>query len=260
MAVICKCKLSPPPCSVSQVPVLTSLGLGRCAGISLRPRLLVPHIVHRVLFIAASSHTATKNGRLRAFPPDIGSVPAPLWNDPNVMRRMRGKQSSATSSVPVPKKARIVKSHEESVVNVCWTATEQKRLDACTHWRDKHRLQKLILHNRSAVSQVKHFILPFQCGEPARCTICSRSRFLLEKCGGDADTDTPAGSQRVSVQLEKRVQLVNDFNTMRAELHHRIGVPTSLDDDLACTLCGYVESSGWRRLSFFRKRTCPLAR
>ena len=54
--------------------------------------------------------------------------------------------------------------------------------------------------------------MPFQCGEPARCNLCNRSKFLLEKCAGSADTDTPAGSQCASVQLEKRVQLVNEFN------------------------------------------------
>ena len=56
------------------------------------------------------------------------------------------EQSPVVSSVPVPKKARIAKNRKESVVNVVWSASEQRLLDACTHWQDKHRLEKLILH------------------------------------------------------------------------------------------------------------------
>ena len=63
----------------------------------------------------------------------------------------------------------------------------------------------------------------------------------------------------VSVQLEKRVHLVNEYNAHAAQQHHRIALPASLDDELVCSQCGYAEPGGWRRLSFFRKRTCPMA-
>ena len=261
---ICNCSLVPPAGNLSQVPVLTSLGLGRCAGINPRPRLLVPQVVHRVLFIAARSHTATKSGRLRAFPLDIGVVPAPIWICPSTRRRISGKQTPAASSIPEPKMRRVVKSHKETVAGAAWSEAEQQELDACTHWRDRHRVEKRILHNRSAVSKGKHFIMPFQCGEPARCSLCNRSnpnfsKLILEHCGGGADTDTQSGSKRVSVQLEKRVHLVNEYNAHAAQQHHRIALPASLDDELVCSQCGYAEPGGWRRLSFFRKRTCPMA-
>ena len=53
------------------------------------------------------------------------------------------------------------------------------------------------------------------------------------------------GSLRAAVFT---TQLVNDFS-MCAEHQHRIVVPTRLDDDLACSLCGYVEPRECRRLS-----------
>ena len=99
LSTICGCSLVPFLGRFSQVPVLTSLGLGRCAGISVRPRLLVPHVAHRVLFLAARSHTATRTGRLRAFPLDIGTVPAPLWFCSSTRRRLTGKQPQGVADV-----------------------------------------------------------------------------------------------------------------------------------------------------------------
>lgn len=72
------------------VPILNVLGLGRTAGLPLRPRFLQIAQVHKILFAAAMHPDAKKTAHKRSFVPDFSSMSKPLWAGPG-RRKMRGK-------------------------------------------------------------------------------------------------------------------------------------------------------------------------
>ena len=108
--------------SPQHVPSLTSLGLGRCAGLRLRPHLLCPSVVHQFLFQAARDGESSAEKHKRSFLLQIDHLPPPLWRVAKLHRRIVGKQSFNLVVAPKPK--RVVRSHKEEVRHVVWTPEE----------------------------------------------------------------------------------------------------------------------------------------
>lgn len=70
--------------------------------------------------------------------------------------------------------------------NVNWTVPEIG---------DRVRLEKRILHNRTAMQSERHVLAAFEDIERALChkktEASNLSKFVVEKCGGICDRDTP---------------------------------------------------------------------
>ena len=214
MAKICKADLTPivpgeSPFS-EHVSVLTSLSLGRCAGIKLRPCLLCPKEVHLILFKAALE-VESKNGKsFRQLFPSINTWPASRWQGPQKRTRLHGRQPDP--AVPIASQKRLVQSHNDNIASVQWSSDETKEIDQAQDWRQRQRIQKRLLHNRTAQEHGKHFILPFDADTPAKCRDCLKeakktsgiSRFLTEPCGGSVDigVNRDPHASRDSVKLK----------------------------------------------------------
>ena len=194
----------------------------------------------------------------------IDHLPPPLWRVAKLHRRIVGKQSFNLVVAPKPK--RVVRSHKEEVRHVVWTPEEVSEFQDVSHWRDRQRIQKRLLHNRDALDKGKHFVLPHAEGEPAVCRVCGRSnislsKFLRESCGGSVDKDALPSNPRVardSVRLQKRAKLVNDHNLNRGD-KHRLCVPTRISDVPKCADCGAEHVHGWRRFGKLIKQVCPMS-
>ena len=263
MAAICGAPLVPlcegQDTFATHVPSLTSLGLGRCAGLRLRPRLLCPGVVHQFLFQAALDGETSAEKHKRSFPLYINHSPPPLWRVAKLHRRIVGKQSPSVVAAPKPK--RVMRSHKNEVRHVVWTPEEMMEFQDEPHWRDRQRIQKRLLHNRDALA------LPHGEGEPVVCRECGRSnislsKFLRESCGGSLDKDALPSNPRVardSVRLQKRVKLVNDHNLNCGD-KHRLCVPTHVSEEPQCADCGAVHVHGWRRFGHLIKQICPMSR
>ena len=268
MAAICGSPLVP-TCEgqntfATHVPSLTSLGLGRCAGLRLRPHLLCPSVVHQFLFQAARDGESSAEKHKRSFLLQIDHLPPPLWRVAKLHRRIVGKQSFNLVVAPKPK--RVVHSHKKEIRHVVWTPEEVSEFQDESHWRDRQRIQKRLLHNRDALGKGKHFVLPHGEGEPAVCRVCGRSnislsKFLRESCGGSVDKDALPSNPRVardSVRLQKHAKLVNDHNLNRGD-KHRLCVPTRISDVPKCADCGAEHVHGWRRFGKLIKQVCPMS-
>ena len=75
---ICSAKAVPNLDTKVSVPILNALGLGRAAGLPLRPCFLQIAHVHKVLFAAAMHPDAKKPAHKRSFVPDFSSAQTPL--------------------------------------------------------------------------------------------------------------------------------------------------------------------------------------
>lgn len=125
MAKICGGSLSPGE-YVTHVSVLTSIGMGRASGFSVRPYLMCPAFVHDCLFqtiMECNCHI----GQNFKFVPVLPAVPRPLWTAPAVRTRLHGKQPPKPE-VPIAVQQRKVKSHKSTVVSVTWTPAEKERI------------------------------------------------------------------------------------------------------------------------------------
>ena len=132
---------------------LTALGFQRLAGLSKRPKMLRPEYVHfHLLEIARQSQHATIKARSAVI--RLHHAP-PILYVPQTKKRMWGKQP-APAEYQTQKTRRIVKSHKATMQGVAWTDHEIQVLQQARDWRDKQRLQKIIVHNRSADTEKKH--------------------------------------------------------------------------------------------------------
>ena len=104
---------------------------------------------------------------------------------------------------------------------VTWSPEEQEEISAAPDWRQRERVQKRLLHNRTAADLGLHVIGAFDAKGPISCQICCKStrianlaRFLKEVCGGEVDRDQPAdqGAARNSVNLRRLVNLAEEYN------------------------------------------------
>ena len=252
-----------------RVPALTALGLGRAAGCSRRPLLMQPTAVHRMLLQAALEQELLTQSHKRSFVPDLSSLPAPLWTPRSERRRIKGKQS-VSDYVPPPSKRKVVRSHKDDVKLIEWSDDEQRLINeaAAGDWRQRARIQKRILHNRTAQSLGNHLIGPFQEHDDLVCMVCGKTtkisnlqRFLKEDCGGDADKNDQATGRgtRASVRILQRKQLVLAYNEGAHKAgNHLLHVPTSLDDVPRCVReeCLMTAPNGWRRFGNFTKTSC----
>lgn len=137
------------------VHVLQSLGSGHATGLLRRPKMLQPTLVHRVLFAAAMNPDNIKPDHKRSSVPDLSSLPPSLWPGPG-RRRLRGKQA-AIYDVAMPTQKRVTVSHKDSTQAIVWSADEIKEIEAANDWREKVRIEKCILHNRTALELNRHF-------------------------------------------------------------------------------------------------------
>ena len=197
MAKICKASLVPAVLDESpfaeHVPVLTSLGLGRCAGLKCRPCLTCPAEVHEIFFTAALQSGADKNIPFKKLFPTIRSWPTPKWNGTVTRTRLFGKQPDP--SIPQASQKRVVRAHKSSIESIQWSNSELQEIQQADDWRQRQRIEKKILHNRTAEAEGKHVILPFSATVPAKCKNCLKvasnksgiSRFMNETCGGSLD-------------------------------------------------------------------------
>ena len=251
------------------VPVLQSIGLGRAAGLLRRPKLLQPCIVHRVLFAAAMNPNNHKPDHKRSFVPDLSSLPPSIWPGPG-RRRLRGKQA-AIYDVSLPSKKRVTTSHKDTTQAVVWTDAETQEIQAAHDWRERVRIEKRILHNRTALELNRHVLPVLITNQPIRCLTCNLevpfpklSVFMKDHCGGQADRNHPkvAGAARASVQLQQRQEWVRQHNSRLTvnDSKHVFKEPCALDDDLVCSLCNATHPEGWRRFGLLAKRTCCASR
>ena len=250
----------------NQVYILTSLGLGRASGLQQRPCMMQPGIVHRILFHAALELKFAKNQHSRSFIPDFASLPKPLWSGPG-RRRLVGKQATVFDVAP-PSAKQFRKSHKATINLVEWSLEEQAELDGARDWRHRTRIQKRLLHNRTAEELNLHVLEPFDVGMPLRCSRCHKTlalgylaKFVQEKCGGALDINNlpEPGLARKSVKLQQRVDSVEKHNNLADQnATHLVAVPHSLEDVLRCTRpeCKAESAHGWRRFHRFAKERC----
>ena len=198
---------------------------------------------------------------------DLSSLPTTLWQPQSARQRLVGKQS-VSDYIPPPTERRVVVSHKNTVRMVTWSPEEQEEINAAPDWRQRERVQKRLLHNRTATDLGLHVLGAFDAKGPISCQICCKStrianlaRFLKEECGGEVDRDQPAdqGAARNSVKLRKLVKLAEEYNQHSSEPgKHFLAVPKSVDDGLYCCreACGLEQANGWRRFSWFAKTQC----
>ena len=209
---------------------------------------------------------AAKPERKRSFFPDYSSLPKPMWSGPG-RRRMVGKQTPI-EDVALPSQKRNSNSHKASTQSVQWSEAEQGELENARDWRHRVRLEKRILHNRTAIQLGKHMLAPFDEGQNLECALCRKStrianlsKFVMESCGGQQDQEVPVepGAQRASVQVAKRISWVKEHN-QKAQQNgdlHIFNVPEQLDDALMCSRCQATHTEGWRRFGKLAKSICP---
>ena len=264
---ICSAKVVPDMDAKTSVYVLNALGLGRAAGLVQRPRFLMPEQVHKTLFHAALHPDAKKPEHKRSFIPDFSNLPKPLWAGTQ-RRRLRGKQPPPAEIAP-PSAKRASSSHKASTQAIQWSEQELQELNDTRDWRHRVRIEKRILHNRTASQLSKHILRPFDIDDDISCSVCRKtmtlanlSRFMKETCGGATDSANPvtAGTARASVQLAKRMESVQTHNNKAASSgHHVFIIPNSLDDDLRCNACGAPHPGGWRPFGRLAKEMCSAA-
>jgi len=266
---ICSAKAVPNLDTKVSVPILNALGLGRAAGLPLRPRFLQIAQVHKVLFAAAMHPDAKKPAHKRSFVPDLSSLPKPLWAGPGC-RRMRGKQTPV-EDVSLPSQKRNSTSHKALTQSIQWSPDEQMELNEARDWRHRQRLEKRILHNRTAKQLGRHVLAPFDEKEDLKCMVCQKtigignlSRFTREKCGGQQDLagGVHYGTARASVTVSQRASWAQTHNESvlanRSNLHI-FSIPTSIDDELRCTVCNATHNENWRRFGKLARKQCPLS-
>ena len=223
--------------------------------------------VHKTLFHAALHPDAKKPEHKRSFIPDFSNLPKPLWAGPK-RSRLRGKQPPSAEIAP-PSAKRASSSHKAYTQAIQWSEQELQELNDTRDWRHRVRIEKRILHNRTASHLSKHILRPFDIDDNISCSVCRKtmtlanlSRFMKETCGGAADSANPvtAGTARASVQLAKRMESVQTHNNKAASSgHHVFIIPNTLDDDLKCNACGATHPGGWRRFGRLAKEMCSAA-
>ena len=160
-------------------------------------------------------------------------------------------------------------SHKTNLITISWTAVEQLEIDTATNWRHRARIEKRLLHNRTATSLNKHTLLPFDQTTNIQCEVCQKStsasnlsKFLKETCGGEIDRVHPTNHRqaRASVQIEKRQKLVKDHNAIATQFAlHTFRLPVSADDPLKCDRCHSQDPEGCKCFLRHSKRKCYLA-
>ena len=193
----------------------------------------------------------------------------PFWSGPG-QRRLRGKQTPITDFTQASQK-RVVVSHKASTQSVQWEPQEQDELNKASDWRARQRVEKRLLHNRTAEQLGKHILAPFQQNQTLCCIVCCKttghsnlSKFLRELCGGPHEHDVADSlrAARPSVKLAQRANTVQTHNQQvyadKSNLHV-FRIPSSLTDELSCEVCNATITEGWRRFGKFARRTCPLS-
>ena len=266
MACICRFALSPGACVASQYS-LSSLGLGRTAGLTCRPQLLCKEFVHQCLFEIAIANTC-QAVRLRQYIPRLWILPDPLWNDNVSKHRLVGKQAVLNSSTLAEvSKRRVVKSHRQATTSVSWTEDELACIEQAVNWRDRHRLEKIMLHNRNASKNGLHVLAVTQQGRPFRCSLCLREnvnlgKFIVESCAGfhapRENIRAKNAPRQISI-LNKRKLLIQQHNATRKADQHLLQDITVEQEQLSCVLCKAISQEGWRRFTKFCRQVCTNA-
>lgn len=220
---------------------------------------MCPQFVHTCLFltIMQNNEQLHRNFKFVSLWP---SYAPPIWN-PSAKKRLVGKQP-ATSQVPAASARRSVKAHKPMVAGIQWNATETEELEKAVDWRRRQQLEKILLHNRTAVVQNMHCISLARHNQNFSCTSCGKqnknlSKFVKDWCGGSHDPATQNHFPRQSILLAKRQQLVREHNNHRTP-HHLIIIPSTTSDPVACSICNATDPDGWRRFARFAKATCTL--
>lgn len=245
----------------AHVPVLTSIGLGRASGFSIRPFLMCQEFVHACLFQTVMDQKCNIGQNFK-FIPSLPPIPKPLWVPPTARTRIIGKQSPKPDQPKLPSQ-RKVKSHKNTVAGIEWSPEDLAQIETAKDWRQKQQYQKKLLHNHTAASHQKHIIGLERIDKVYRCSLCQRtnsnlSKLMLDTCGGSQDNSRGYHVPRGSVILQKRQKLVQNHNTSR-DTQDEFNLPKTNDDPLKCLHCGAADSEGWRRFAKMAKQTCPLA-
>ena len=97
-------------------------------------------------------------------------------------------------------------------------------LTSVTHWRERHRVEKILLHNRQAKSLHKHVVSLKRLEGDFRCQQCPKtsknlSKFLNDSCRGAVDQNREPQPQRTSVVLTQREKIASEHNAVRTTQH-----------------------------------------
>ena len=155
--------------STFAVSSLSFLGLGKADGIPFRACFLQPVLMHKLLTQAALDSQLNNTSHKRRCIPSFSSLPRPIWT-PLPRRRLRWKQ--AVFEVPAPRSMRQCASHRAHAHAVQWSDEEKLELEEVRDLRHRVRIEKRLLHNRTAPSLHKHVLGPFNEGTDLCCTVC----------------------------------------------------------------------------------------
>ena len=221
-----------------------------------------------MLLQAALEQELVTQSHKRSFVPDLSSLPAPLWTPRSERRKLTGKQHVA-DYVPPPSKRKVVRSHKEDVKLITWSDDEQRLIQEASDWRQKVRVQKRLLHNRTAQALSKHVVGPFQEEDDLVCAVCTKfsnlQRFFKEECGGEADRSNPVsegGPRAMRASVCESIS-ANSLFLHRTEKPMNLVItccvyPQALDDEPRCVRedCLMTAPNGWRRFKNFASASC----
>ena len=263
MAAICQSQLCPAE-FVEHCDSLTSLGFQRMTGLTQRPKLRCPEYVHHQLFKIVQAFGNCSVIKCRSTSVKLLHAPPKIFSS-QTRTRLNGKQPAPLGYQKQPER-RVVKSHKASTAHVQWNAEEQSVLQTTANWRDRQRLEKILLHNRDAESIGKHVVVHERVDGKFVCQKCPKtsdnlSRLLADSCGGDFDQEQALpGRQRVSVKLAQRVKIAQEHNATRT-VQHELVLPTDVNEIPCCNLCGRRQQwEGWKRIRKFLRETCSHTR
>ena len=273
LAVICKDTLAPvAPFPNNLARGLTALGLPPAGGFPMRPKFLLPKVVHAVLLQAAQLNL-TDTTRLD-FIPQFGSLGKPLWN-PDFLpleeprRRVRGKQRASAFTPAEPPRAVVERTRDDFP----WDPGLPYYIPDLTTTQIRRERNRL-LHNYDADARFRHRIAPFygahgkgdlflfceKCHLQAPWKAWSR-KWPENRCGGSCEDSGPAPSQELNANtLNWRIRRVDAHNEL-ADVNslHLIAQPNRHDSRIRCIRPGCGQHLSWCQSRSFFAMPCLKA-
>ncbi|CAK0887534.1 unnamed protein product [Prorocentrum cordatum] len=230
-------------------------------GVPVRPRLLCPQHV-----ATAMLHIARLNGSNRTQPKQmpqvtVGSLPYPLWSPPGsdgpAAQPLQGEARGSAPAMPRRRGPSQGATFAE-LLQVAWTPEEQQAIAVAVAAvsaqgdrfgqairRQKEREMKRLLHNRTAVAEQRHVVLPLggRQGQCLRCEHCDRTAvadsfasFLRGRCLG---REAPQTNRQAQIQRAKREDRIETHNQQaEAEQRHHLGLQLHQGKELLqCSRC-----------------------
>lgn len=242
LAVICKDTLAPvAPFPNNLARGLTALGLPPAGGFPMRPKFLLPKVVHAVLLQAAQLNLT-----------DTTRLDLPL-EEPR--RRVRGKQRASAFAPAEPPRAVVERTRDDFP----WDPGLPYYIPDLTTAQIRRERNRL-LHNFDADARFRHRIAPFygahgkgdlflfceKCHLQAPWKAWSR-KWPENRCGGSCEDSGPAPSQELNANtLNWRIRRVDAHNEL-ADVNslHLIAQPNRDDSRIRCIRPGCGQHLSW---------------